>query len=104
MTAERIGTNDLLHLGRQTVEPGAQIDRLAGEKELCSRRQADHRSPRTAESTRRSAFSLTPLPTRTPVRQIDFNHPDALRQGQTGAPRACRTDGLCPDASPTTAS
>src|SRR5215471_1854153 len=65
MAAERIGANDLLHLGRQTVKPGAQIDRLAGEKDLCSRRQADHPSPRTAASTRRSAFSLTPRSTRT---------------------------------------
>ena len=40
MAAERIGANNLLHLGRQTVEPGAQIDRLASEKDFCSRRQA----------------------------------------------------------------
>ena len=39
MAAERIGADDLLHLGRQAVKPGAQIDRLAGEKHLRSRRQ-----------------------------------------------------------------
>src|SRR5438105_14788603 len=65
VAAERIGADDLLHLGRQAVEPGTQIDRLASEKDLCSRRQADHPSLLTADSTRRSAFSLTPLSTRT---------------------------------------
>jgi hypothetical protein len=44
----------------------AQIDRLAGEKNLCSRRQADHARPRTADRTRRSAFSLTLPSRRTP--------------------------------------
>src|SRR5262249_4960811 len=37
MAAERIGADDLLHLGCQTVKPGAQIDRLAGEKDLSAR-------------------------------------------------------------------
>ena len=32
MTAERISPNDLLHLGRQAVKPGAQIDRLTARK------------------------------------------------------------------------
>jgi hypothetical protein len=39
MAAERIGPDDLLHLGRQIIEPGAQIDRLTGEKNLRSRRR-----------------------------------------------------------------
>src|SRR5580693_9043960 len=65
MTAERIGPDNLLHLGRQTIEAGAQIDRLTGEKNLRSRRQADHRNPRTTDSTRRSAGSSTPPSTRT---------------------------------------
>jgi hypothetical protein len=30
MAAERISANNLLHLGRQAVEPGAQIDRSIG--------------------------------------------------------------------------
>ena len=34
VATERIGASDLLHLGRQAIEPGAQIDRLAGEKNL----------------------------------------------------------------------
>src|SRR6516162_2017076 len=38
MTAERISPDDLLHLGRQTIEAGAQIDRLTGEKNLRFRR------------------------------------------------------------------
>jgi hypothetical protein len=38
MAAERTGADDLLHLGRQAVKPGAQIDRPAGEKDLGSRR------------------------------------------------------------------
>src|SRR5271167_766724 len=65
MAAERIGADDLLHLGRQTIKPGAQINRLTGEKNLGSRCQADHRNPRTADSTRRSAASSTPPLTRT---------------------------------------
>ena len=65
VAAERIGADDLLHLGRQAVEPGAQINRLAGEEDLCSRRQTDDPSPLTADRTRRSAFSLTLLSTRT---------------------------------------
>ena len=32
VAAERIGADDLLHLGRQAVEPGTQIDRLASEE------------------------------------------------------------------------
>src|SRR4029079_6818714 len=65
MAAERIGADDLLHLCRQPIEPGPQIDRLAGQKHLGTRCQADHPSPFTAASTRRSAFSLTPPSTRT---------------------------------------
>src|SRR5271155_4853304 len=42
MAAERVGPDDLLHLGRQTIEAGAQIDRLTGEKNLRSLGQADH--------------------------------------------------------------
>jgi hypothetical protein len=45
MTAERIGAYDLLHLRRQTVEPGAQIDRLAGEKDLVPAGRAIIRTP-----------------------------------------------------------
>ena len=44
---------------------GAQIDRLASEKDLGSRRQGDHPDPRTADRTRGSAFSLTLPSTRT---------------------------------------
>src|SRR5690242_21864279 len=65
MAAERISADDLLHLRRQAIEAGAQIDRLASEKDLCSRRQGDHPDPRSADRTRRSAFSLTLLSTRT---------------------------------------
>jgi hypothetical protein len=72
VAAERIGASDLLHLGRQAVEPGTQIDRLAAEKDLCSRRQADHPSPLTANSTRRSAFSLTHS---NPIQQINLDYP-----------------------------
>jgi hypothetical protein len=32
VAAEGIGADDLLHLGRQAVEPSAQIKRLASEK------------------------------------------------------------------------
>jgi hypothetical protein len=35
--AERIGANDLLYVVRRAIEPGAQIDRQAGEKDLRSR-------------------------------------------------------------------
>src|SRR5438105_1230707 len=92
VAAERIGADDLLHLGRQAVEPGTQIDRLASEKDLCSRRQADHPSLLTADSTRRSAFSLTPLSTRTrtPSGEIDLDYPNALHQCQAGAARGYR--------------
>jgi len=67
-------------LAARPSNPARKIDRLAGEEDLRSRRQADHPSPLTADSTRRSAFSLTPLSTRTRT-------PSALRQGQTGAGR-----------------
>src|SRR5690349_2824556 len=65
VAAERIGADDLLCLRRQAVEAGAQIDRLASEKDLRSRRQGNHPHPRNAARTRRSAFSLTLLSTRT---------------------------------------
>src|ERR1700730_17114138 len=52
-------------LAARPSTPARKIDRLAGEEDLRSRRQADHPSPLTADSTRRSAFSLTPLSTRT---------------------------------------
>jgi hypothetical protein len=45
MAAERIGADDLLYLRRKAVEAGAQIDRLASEKNLRSRRQGDIRTP-----------------------------------------------------------
>ena len=48
-----------------SADVAASWIRLAGEEELGSRRQADHPSPLTADSTRRSAFSLTLLSTRT---------------------------------------
>jgi hypothetical protein len=47
------------------VKAGAQIDRLASEKDLRSRRQGNHPNPRKAARTRRSAFSLAVLSTRT---------------------------------------
>ncbi len=65
MTIERTGANDLLHLGRQTIKPGAQIDRLTRKKNFRARRQANHRNPRTADSSRRSACSSTLPSTRT---------------------------------------
>jgi hypothetical protein len=35
MAAEQVGADDLLHPGRQPVEPGAQIDRVvAGQEKL----------------------------------------------------------------------
>ena len=68
MTAERIGTNDLLRLHGQTVEPIAQIDRMTREEDLRARRQTDHGALRIARRTRDSAFSLTNVSTqmRTP--------------------------------------
>jgi hypothetical protein len=45
MATERIGADDLLHLGCQAVEAGAQINRLASEKDLRSWRQAIIRTP-----------------------------------------------------------
>jgi hypothetical protein len=87
------------------------IDRLAGEKDLCSRRQADHHNPRTADSTRRNAFSLTPLSTRTRTpsgRSISItptrsaNARPVLR-GHT-APAVIGIAGLGSDASATTPS
>jgi hypothetical protein len=68
MTAERIGTNYLLRLHGQTVKPIAQINRVAGEKDLRARRQTDHSTLRIARRTRDSALSFTEPPTqmRTP--------------------------------------
>src|SRR3954469_6656113 len=65
VAAERIGADYMLHLGRQAVEPCPQINRLTGQKHLRSRPQGDHPNPRSADRTRRNAFSLTPLSTRT---------------------------------------
>src|SRR5580693_1183149 len=109
VAAERIGANDLLHLGRQAVEPGAQINRLAGEEDLCSRRQTDHPSPLTADSTRRSAFSLTLLSTRTRTpsgRSISITPTRSAKarpvpRGHT-APVVIGIIGPWPDASATT--
>src|SRR3954453_4521428 len=36
LAAEWIGADDLLHPGRQTIEPGPQINRLTGQRHLCS--------------------------------------------------------------------
>src|SRR5208337_1915232 len=55
----------LLDLRSKAVEPGAQIDRLAGEEDLRPRRQADHVAPFIARSTRDSAFSFTKASTLT---------------------------------------
>src|SRR6185312_16051298 len=106
MAAERIGADDLLHLGSQAVEPGAQIDRLACEKHLRARRQTDHPSPRTAARTRRSAFSLTLLSTRTRIpsgRSISITptrsaKASPVRRGHT-APADMRIGALWPNAS-----
>jgi hypothetical protein len=65
VAAERIGADDLLHLGRQAVEPCPQINRPTGQKHLRARRQRNHPDPRSADRTRRNAFSLTPLSTST---------------------------------------
>ena len=89
MAAERIGANNLLYFGRQTVKPGAQIDWPAGEKHFCSRRQSDHPGPRGADCTRRSAFSLMPLSTRTEPRPADQS-----RSSRRARPRS----GRCPAA------
>jgi hypothetical protein len=45
VAAERIGADDLLCLRRQAVEAGAQIDRLASEKDLRSRRRGQSSGP-----------------------------------------------------------
>src|SRR5689334_1860169 len=93
VAAERIGADDLLCFRRQTVEAGAQIDRLASEKDLRSRRQGDHPDPRSADRTRRSAFSLTLLSTRTRTpsgRSISIT-PTRSANANPGTPRAYRT-------------
>src|SRR6201987_6055033 len=111
MAAERISADDLLHLRRQAIEAGAQIDRLASEKDLCSRRQGDHPETRSADRTRRSAFSLTLLSTRTrtpsgrsisitPIRSAKVR---PAPRGHT-TPAAIGTPGLSPVASATTPS
>ncbi|MGD0109889.1 MAG: hypothetical protein ABSC06_38590, partial [Rhodopila sp.] len=64
-TYERILSDHLLDLRRKAIEPGPQIDRLAGEEHLRPRRQADHVAPFIARSTRDSAFSLTKASTLT---------------------------------------
>jgi hypothetical protein len=64
MAAERVGTDDLLGLCRQTVESVAQIDRAAREENLCTRREGDQTMPFIARSTRANAFSLTEASTR----------------------------------------
>src|SRR5215831_17374079 len=109
MAAERIGADDLLHLGRQTVKPGSQIDRLAGEKNLGSRRHTNHPSPRTTDSTRRSAFSLTLLSTRTrtpPGRSISMTPTRSAKARpvprEHTAPVVIGIIGPWPDASSTT--
>ena len=113
LAAERIGTDDLLHLCRQTIKPGAQIDRLTGEKNLRSRRQADNRNPRTADSTRRSAGSSTPPSTRTRTpsgRSISITPARPAkaepvpREQADAAPLAIRIDGLSYEGSATTPS
>ena len=90
MAAERIGANHLLHLGRQTVEPGAQIDRPAGEKDLGSRRQGDHPGPpqRRQYPPQRLLVDAAVNAHPNPVRQIDLDHPGTLGQRQTRAARA----------------
>src|ERR1700760_1286012 len=111
MAAERIGADDLPHLGRQTVKPSAQIDWLASEKDLCSRRQGDHPAPRSADNTRRSAFSLTPLSirTRTPSGKSISITPTRSAKASPAprehtAPAAIGTVELSPDVSATTPS
>jgi hypothetical protein len=111
MAAERIGADDLLCLRRQAVKAGAQIDRLASEKDLRSRRQGNHPDPRNAARTRRSAFSLTLLSTRTRTpsgRSISITPTRSAKarpapRGHT-APAAIGTVELSPDASATTPS
>jgi hypothetical protein len=56
---ERILSDHLLRLRRKAIEPGTQIDRLAGEEYFRPRRQADHVAPFIARNTRDNAFSLT---------------------------------------------
>jgi hypothetical protein len=111
MAAERIGANDLLHLGRQAVKPSAQIDWLASEKDLCSRRQSDHPAPRSADNTRRSAFALTPLSMRTRTPSGKSISITPTRSAKTSpaprehtAPAAIGTVELSPDVSATTPS
>jgi hypothetical protein len=111
MTAERIGADDLLYLRRKAVEAGTQIDRLASEKDLRTRRQGDHPDPRSADRTRRSAFSLTLLSTRTRTpcgRSISITPTRSAKaspapRGHTAA-AAIGTLGLSPVASATTPS
>ena len=84
VAAERISTDDLLGLGRKTIEPVAQIDWAAGEKHLGSGCQAGHVRPLMARSTRDKALSLTDASTliRAPPgqRQIDGSSFAFLRQ------------------------
>ena len=111
VAAERIGADDLLCLRRQAVKAGAQIDRLASEKDLRSRRQSNHPGPRNAARTRRSAFSLTLLSTRTRTpsgRSISITPTRSAKarpalRGHT-APTPIGTVELSPDASATTPS
>jgi hypothetical protein len=89
MAAERIGANDLLYLGRQAVEPSAQIDRLAGEKDLFPGGRSIIPAPHCRQhSPQRPLVDAAIDAHSNPVGQIDLDHPDALRQC---APRAYRT-------------
>ena len=64
-TYERIGSDHLLCLRRETIEAAAQINRAAGKKHLRAWCQADHVVPFIARSTRDSACSLTKASTQT---------------------------------------
>jgi hypothetical protein len=68
MAAERIGADHLLRLGRQAVEPVAQIDRRQARKTFVPGARLITPCPFIARSTRDSAFSLTEASTRKRLR------------------------------------
>jgi hypothetical protein len=109
-TYERIRADHLLRLRRQSIKPIAQINRMAGEKDLRARRQTDHSVLRIARKTRDSAFSFTRPSTqmRTPFGNAISIVPDPPSMAWDGCDRS-GSDGtnkgrLSPLTSPTTPS
>jgi hypothetical protein len=113
VAAERIGADDLLCLRHQAVEAGAQIDRLAREKDLRSRRQGGPiiRTPEMRQDPPQGPLIDATLSTRTRTpsgRSISITPTRSakarpIRRGHT-APAAIGTVRLLPVASATTPS